>query len=80
VSEGEIVYSGTYTVDGLDLSGRGKSTIYQGESVYGSEANDVVAGLMDPSNNRVEGEIISTSSSHASALNGATFEFELESE
>jgi hypothetical protein len=78
VSEGEIVFNGVFRLDGLELKGSGRSTIYQRGGVFGSQASDDITGLLDPQGSLITGKIVSTSSFHSGTGEEAIFEFELE--
>jgi hypothetical protein len=81
-SEGVIVYTGRYSLEGLEIKGGGKSTIYQGGAVFGRPATDTLTAQMDPFGKKMVGEVESTSSFHdgGGGEGIAIFEFVLERE
>jgi hypothetical protein len=79
--EGLIDYSGRYSLEGSELVGSGKSSIFQEGQVFGATAIDKISAQLDPSAKRLEGVVLSISSFHeGGGAENATFEFILERE
>lgn len=77
--EGRVEYTGTYTITGSEVTGRGTSTIYQRGAVFGSPAVDTLTAEVSESGDVMEGQIISLSSLHSGGGDGnAIFTFVLE--
>ncbi|RMF89918.1 MAG: hypothetical protein D6733_05200 [Methanobacteriota archaeon] len=77
-SEGVIVYRGRYAIEGLEIKGGGKSTIYQRGKVFGAPATDTLTARIDPSGRNITGVLESISSSHTGGEAGrATLDFVL---
>jgi hypothetical protein len=78
-SEGIIEFTGRYTVEGMELTGAGKSAITQEGRPFGAIATDRISGKVEPSKDRIEGVIESVSSFHeGGGEETAVFEFILE--
>jgi hypothetical protein len=78
-SEGEIIYTGRYLLEGSVIQGKGKSTIYQKGAVFGQQASDTLTGNIDSNGKRIVGRINSISGFHEGGGEGnATFSFTLE--
>ncbi len=79
--EGVLDYSGKYSLEGSELMGSGKSSIFQEGEVFGATAIDKISAQLDPSTKRLEGVVLSVSSFHdGGGAENATFEFVLERE
>jgi hypothetical protein len=75
---GEIVYTGQYSLNGLDVTGTGEARIYVRGEQLGQTTSDIISGKMDPDSKKIEGTITSDRGFHSGG-EGMTFEFTLES-